>query len=88
MVKIRLFRTGAVKKPMFRIVAIDGRARRQSRVLEALGTYDPRGGGKVTLNDAAAQKWLDQGAQTSDTVATLLKRRKVELQNAAPATPA
>ena len=86
MVKIRLYRTGAVKKPTFRIVAIDERARRQSRVLEALGTYDPRHGGKVTLNDAAAQKWLDQGAQASDTVATLLKRRKAELKNAAPAT--
>ena len=71
MVKIRLFRTGTVKKPMFRIVAIDERARRQSRVLEALGTYDPRHGGKVTLDDASAKKWLDRGAQASDTVATI-----------------
>jgi small subunit ribosomal protein S16 len=86
MVKIRLFRTGAVKKPMFRIVAVDERARRQSRVLEALGTYEPRSGGKVTLDDASTQKWLDNGAQASDTVATILKRRKAELKNAAPAT--
>ncbi len=86
MVKIRLYRTGAVKKPTFRIVAIDERARRQSRVLEALGTYDPRHGGKVTLNDAATQKWLEQGAQTSETVATILKRRKAELKSAAPAS--
>ena len=88
MVKIRLYRTGTVKRPTFRIVAIDERARRQSRVLEALGTYDPRSGGKVTLNDASTQKWLDQGAQPTDTVATILKRRKVELQSAAAATPA
>ena len=85
MVKIRLFRTGTVKRPMFRIVAIDERARRQSRVLEQLGTYEPRAGNKVTLNDAAAKKWLNLGAQTSDTVATILKRRKAELA-ATPAT--
>ena len=88
MVKIRLFRTGTVKKPMFRIVAIDQRARRQSRVLEALGTYDPRGGGKVTLDDASIKKWLDQGAQASETVATILKRRKLELANSTPAAQA
>jgi small subunit ribosomal protein S16 len=91
MVKIRLFRTGTVKRPLYRIVAIDERARRQSRSLEALGTYDPRGGGKVELNDAAVKKWLDQGARASDTVASILRRRKVSLQQgegASPATPA
>jgi small subunit ribosomal protein S16 len=87
MVKIRLFRTGTVKRPMYRIVAIDERARRQARALEALGTYEPRQGGKVTLNDAAVKKWLDQGAQASDTVASILRRRAVELKNA-PANPA
>jgi len=85
MVKIRLFRTGTVKRPLYRIVAIDERARRQSRVLEQLGTYDPRAGGKVTLNDAATQKWIDQGAQTSDTVGSILRRRRIESAAATPA---
>ena len=43
MVKIRLFRTGTRKRPMYRIVAMDHRKQRQGRTLEQLGTYDPRG---------------------------------------------
>lgn len=89
MVKIRLFRTGTTKRPMYRIVAVDSRRRRESRVLENLGTYDPRHGGRVTLNDASMEKWLGEGAQASDTVASLLRRRRIEQSEAgAEATPA
>jgi small subunit ribosomal protein S16 len=76
MVKIRLFRTGTKKRPMYRIVAMDHRKRRQGRTLELLGTYDPVRGGTVTLRDDALAKWLEQGAQPSDTVAALLRRHK------------
>ncbi len=76
MVKIRLFRTGTTKRPMYRIVAIDQRKRRQGRTLEQLGTYDPVRGGAVTLRDDALQKWLAKGARPSDTVAALLRRHK------------
>ena len=76
MVKIRLFRTGTKKRPMYRIVAMDHRKRRQGRTLEQLGTYDPVRGGTVTLRDDALAKWLEQGAQPSDTVAALLRRHK------------
>ena len=85
MVKIRLFRTGAVKRPTYRIVAMDERNRRQSRVLEQLGTYDPRSGAVIQVDEAAVQKWIGQGAQPSDTVRSLLKRRKKALA-AAPAS--
>jgi small subunit ribosomal protein S16 len=84
MVKIRLFRTGTTKRPMYRIVAMDHRRRRQGRTLEQLGTYDPRGGGTVTLREEALDKWLANGAQTSDTVASLLRRRRREAAQAAP----
>ncbi len=45
MVKVRLYRTGARGKPSYRIVVMDQRKKRQGRVLELLGTYDPRGSG-------------------------------------------
>ena len=79
MVKIRLFRTGTTKRPSYRIVAVDSRRRRQSRVLEILGTYEPRSDGQVTLNDAATKRWLDLGAQASETVSGLLKTRERQL---------
>ena len=76
MVKIRLFRTGTRRRPMYRIVAMDQRKRRQGRTLEQLGTYDPRGGGTVTLREQSLERWLSRGAQTSDTVASLLRRHR------------
>ncbi len=76
MVKIRLFRTGATKRPMYRIVAIDSRRQRQGRVLETLGTYQPRADGAVTLDDAALERWLAQGAQLSDTVRSLVRKHR------------
>lgn len=85
MVKIRLFRTGTTKRPMYRIVAIDHRNKRQGRTLEQLGTYDPAGGGKMTISDEALERWLERGALPSDTVASLLRRRKREADVAAQA---
>jgi len=76
MVKIRLFRTGTRKRPMYRIVAMDQRKKRQGRTLELLGTYDPVSGGAVTLREDALERWLQRGAQTSDTVASLLRRHR------------
>jgi small subunit ribosomal protein S16 len=84
MVKVRLYRTGARGKPSYRIVVMDQRKKRQGRVLELLGTYDPRGTGGIQYSEAALAKWVEQGAQVSDTVATLVKRHKRAA--AAPAT--
>lgn len=88
MVKIRLFRTGTRKRPMYRIVAMDHRQKRQGRTLEQLGTYDPRAGGAVTLREDALEKWLSRGAQTSDTVASLLRRRRRNAESAESAPSA
>jgi small subunit ribosomal protein S16 len=76
MVKVRLYRTGARGKPSYRIVVMDQRKKRQGRVLELLGTYDPRGSGDIQYSEAALAKWVERGAQLSDTVRTLVVRHK------------
>jgi small subunit ribosomal protein S16 len=76
MVKVRLYRTGARGKPSYRIVVMDQRKKRQGRVLEQLGTYEPRGSGGIQYSEAALAKWIERGAQLSDTVRTLVVRHK------------
>ncbi len=87
MVRIRLFRTGTKKRPMYRIVAVDKRRRRESRVLEQLGTYNPLGGGAISLDEPAFEGWVSRGAELSDTVGSLVRRYRRE-QGAAPAPTA
>ena len=75
MVKIRLARQGAKKRPFYRIVAIDERRPRQGRPLEFLGTFDPcTDPEKIDVRADAVQAWVDKGAQLSPTVASLLRR--------------
>lgn len=76
MVIVRLYRTGAKSKPSYRIVVMDSRKKRQGRVLEQLGTYDPQGAGSIQLREASLAKWVEQGATLSDTVASLVRRQK------------
>ena len=77
MVKIRLRRAGAKKRPFYRIVAIDERRQRDGRALEFLGTYDPRPTPEIVqLREDAIQAWVAKGAQLSDTVRSLVKRSK------------
>ncbi len=75
MVKIRLQRLGAKKRPYYRLIAIDERARRDGRPLEYLGTYDPVGKREELQVDVArVDAWLAQGAQMSDRAAALVRR--------------
>jgi len=75
MVKIRLTRAGAKRRPFYRIVAIDERRPRDGRPLEFLGTYDPKTKPeKVVLHTDAIQTWVSKGAQLSPTVKSLLRR--------------
>lgn len=74
MVKLRLARIGAKKKPFHRLVATDSRKPRDGRFIEILGTCNPSVTPKVSgLNEERVFYWLDQGAQMSATVHTLLK---------------
>ena len=75
MVKIRLSRAGAKKRPFYRIIAIDERRKRDGRALEFLGTYDPQPNPeKVVLKSERIEHWLGQGAQLSPTVRALIRR--------------
>jgi small subunit ribosomal protein S16 len=77
MVKIRLQRGGAKKRPFYRIVAIDERRQRDGRALAFLGTYDPlRGADAVKIKTAELDAWVAQGAQVSPTVRSLVKRSR------------
>jgi small subunit ribosomal protein S16 len=78
MLRIRLRRTGAKKKPSYRLVVADARAPRDGAFIEILGYYNPLTEPSTVVIDAVrAQKWLAQGAQPSDRVARLLKREGI-----------
>ncbi len=77
MVKIRLTRAGAKKRPFYRIVAIDERRARDTRPLEFLGTYDPRTDPEtLNLRAERVEAWLARGAKLSPTVRSLVRRVK------------
>lgn len=75
MVKIRLRRMGAHKKPFYRVIVADSRAPRDGKFIEEIGYYDPMKDPKVIKIDAdLAKKWLDNGAQPTETVKALFKK--------------
>lgn len=74
-VTLRLARYGTKKRPFYRIVAADQRARRDGRFLEQIGTYDPlKNPPAVALKRDRIKYWQDNGAQVSDTVSTILSQ--------------
>lgn len=76
-VKLRLTRMGSKKKPFYRVVAADSRFPRDGRFLERLGTYDPRlTENKARLKMDRINYWLDQGAEPTDTVRSLITKTK------------
>ncbi len=76
MVKIRLQRFGSNKKPFYRVVASESTRARDGKFLEIVGTYEPLKG-EVSINTEKVQKWLDNGAQPTDTVKSLFKKYNV-----------
>ena len=80
-VRIRLQRHGKKGKPFYWVVAADSRSKRDGRYLEKLGVYDPNTNpATVNLNIDEALRWLEKGAQPSDTARTLLSYRGVMLK--------
>lgn len=74
MVKIRLKRIGAKKKPFYRIVVADSRSPRDGKFIDQVGTYDPLADPSIIKVDAEkVKKWLGNGAQPTETVKKLLK---------------
>lgn len=75
MVKLRLKRMGKKGHPFYRIVAADSRSPRDGRIIEQVGTYNPLNAEtKVTLDEEKVMKWLQNGAQPSDTVRSILSK--------------
>jgi small subunit ribosomal protein S16 len=72
-VKLRLMRMGKKKQPFYRVVAADSRSPRDGRFIEILGTYEPRAEpSRVVIDNTKAVRWLQAGAQPTETVARLL----------------
>lgn len=81
-VRLRLQRHGRKGKPFYWIVAADGRDKRDGRYLEKIGVYSPtRNPAYIELDVDQAVKWLQNGAQPSDTVRRILSNRGALLKN-------
>jgi len=77
MVKLRLVRIGAKKRPFYRIIAIDEREKRSGRPLEFLGTYDPNlATPAIRVETEAVDAWLAKGAQMSPTVKSIVSQAR------------
>jgi small subunit ribosomal protein S16 len=77
MVKIRLTRGGAKKRPFYHIIVTDSRSARDGRNIERVGFYNPVAAGaekRVELNTERVKFWVGQGAQMTDKVADLYKQ--------------
>ncbi|WP_354630918.1 30S ribosomal protein S16 [Levilactobacillus brevis] len=80
-VKIRLKRMGSKKRPFYRVVVADSRSPRDGRFIEQVGTYNPvTEPAQVTLKEESILNWLNNGAQPSDTVKTLLSNTGIMKQ--------
>ena len=72
-VKLRLKRMGSKAKPFYRIVAADARSPRDGRFIETVGTYNPlKNPTEIKVDEEKALTWLNNGAQPTDTVRSIL----------------
>ncbi len=86
MVRLRLTRLGAKKRPFYRVVAADQRSPRDGRFIEQLGYYDPmKKPLELKLDLVRVDHWLSVGAQPTETVQSLIVRAR-KAQAAAPDT--
>ncbi len=78
-------RTGAKKKPSYRIVVKEKQSKRDGAFLENVGTYDPtRQPAEIKLKAERVRYWIEKGAQPTDTVRQLIKQA-AKAESAAPA---
>ena len=77
-VKIRLKRLGAKKSPFYRVVVADERSSRDGKFIEEIGYYNPLTDPvDIKIDAEKATKWLNNGAQPTETVRTLLKKTEI-----------
>ena len=78
MVTMRLSRIGSTKRPYYRIVVIDKRRARNGRFLEVVGQYNPIANPvQMEVNAERAQYWLSKGAEPSETVRSILRKKEL-----------
>ena len=74
-VKMRLTRMGAKKAPFYRVIVADSRSPRDGRFIEEIGYYNPLTNPvEIKIDADKAKKWIDNGAQPTETVKALLKK--------------
>ena len=74
-VKMRLRRMGAKKAPFYRVIIADERAPRDGKFIDEIGYYNPlTNPAEIKINAEKAEKWLNDGAQPTETVKSLLKK--------------
>lgn len=73
--KIRLMRLGRKKRPFYRVVVADNRARRDGRFVDILGYYNPLvEPAEIKIDEEKALNWLKEGAIPTDTVKNILSK--------------
>ena len=78
-VKIRLKRTGRTHLPTYRIVVADSRSPRDGKFIEEIGYYDPtQEPSVIKVDEEAAKKWLNNGAQPTEMVGKIFKVAGIE----------
>ena len=86
MLSIRLTRMGAKKKPFYRIVVTEKRSKRDGRFIESVGYYDPcRNPADIKLDRERINYWMERGAQPTETVRSIIKRKPEALSAEASA---
>ena len=84
MVKLRLQRFGSKKRPFYRVVAAESTSPRDGRFIEIIGTYHPISKENVLkIDEEKALKWLNNGAQPTDTVKSLFTKLGINAKFAA-----
>ena len=74
-VKMRLRRMGQKKAPFYRVIVADERSPRDGKFIDEIGYYNPlKNPAEVKIDEAKAQKWLNDGAQPTETVKSILKK--------------
>lgn len=88
-VKMRLTRLGDKKSPFYRIVVADSRKARDGEYIDLIGTYNPLKNPEIVNIDVEkAKKWIDQGAQPTETVNAILVKQGVIEKKKAEKKPA
>lgn len=80
MVKMRLSRAGAKKKPYYHVVIIDSRSKRDGKNIDILGSYNPMTeDNQIKLDEEKVLLWHRRGAQPSETVRSLIRKQGIKL---------